>query len=80
MLTKAANLTPGTWRRAVRKAVERIDADATRKRAAAARKDLGPLTDTSPDDRPAELASDWRATYPDHLAELARSPADEPLE
>ena len=41
--------------------------------AAAARKELGPLTDTSPNDRPAELAPDWRATYPGHLAELARA-------
>lgn len=40
---------------------------------AAARKDLGPLTDTSPDDQPAQLTPGWRLTYPEHLAELARA-------
>jgi uncharacterized protein (TIGR03086 family) len=38
--------------------------------AAAARKDLGPLTDTPPRDD-AELAPDWRTAYPDRLAALA---------
>ncbi|GAA1678457.1 TIGR03086 family protein [Mycolicibacterium murale] len=41
--------------------------------AAAARKDLGPLTDTSPEDQPAQLTPDWRHAYPEHLADLARA-------
>lgn len=37
---------------------------------AAARKDLGPLTDTPPVDG-AQIEADWRTAYPQRLAELA---------
>ena len=38
---------------------------------AAAEKDLGPLTDTAPEPRAADLAPDWRDQIPRHLAALA---------
>jgi uncharacterized protein (TIGR03086 family) len=41
--------------------------------AAAARKDLGELTDTPPGAAGYDLDDDWRARYPDRLAALARS-------
>jgi uncharacterized protein (TIGR03086 family) len=40
---------------------------------AAARKDLGPLTDTAPRVDAAQLDADWRTSYPARLAELARA-------
>jgi uncharacterized protein (TIGR03086 family) len=39
---------------------------------AAARKDFGPLTDTPPT-VPGELEEDWRTSFPERLAELARA-------
>jgi len=39
--------------------------------AAAARKDLGPLTSTPPTDGIAPLPADWRSTAPVHLSRLA---------
>ena len=41
--------------------------------AAAARKDLGELTDSPPDDTAYRLEPDWRARYPEALAALARA-------
>lgn len=43
---------------------------------AAARKEFGPLTDTSPTEAAQPLEDDWRASYPDRLAELARAFSD----
>lgn len=40
--------------------------------AAAARKDLGPLTDTPPEEG-GDLEPDWRSAYPANLAELAKA-------
>ncbi|NVN51343.1 TIGR03086 family metal-binding protein [Mycolicibacterium hippocampi] len=40
--------------------------------AAAARKELGPLTDTPPEEV-VGLEQDWRRSYPEHLAALAQS-------
>jgi uncharacterized protein (TIGR03086 family) len=44
--------------------------------AAAARKDFGPLTDTPPEVGAQALDRDWRTSYPEHLAELARDFGD----
>ncbi|OFB43462.1 TIGR03086 family protein [Mycolicibacterium sp. (ex Dasyatis americana)] len=41
--------------------------------AAAARKELGALTDTVPDDGAYLLDDDWRSRYPDELAHLAEA-------
>jgi uncharacterized protein (TIGR03086 family) len=41
--------------------------------AAAARKDFGELTSSSPGDGGYDLAADWRAQYPDNLARLAQA-------
>lgn len=43
---------------------------------ATARKEFGPLTDTPPAAAAKPLDDDWRASYPDRLAELARAFAD----
>jgi uncharacterized protein (TIGR03086 family) len=44
--------------------------------AAAARKDRGPLTGGAPTPDAAQLDPDWRTSYPEQLAELARAWAD----
>jgi uncharacterized protein (TIGR03086 family) len=41
--------------------------------AAAARKDLGELTSSSPGEGGYELAEEWRTQYPDNLANLAKA-------
>jgi uncharacterized protein (TIGR03086 family) len=43
---------------------------------AAARKDFGPLTDTPPKVGAEALDDDWRTSYPERLAELARAYGD----
>jgi uncharacterized protein (TIGR03086 family) len=40
--------------------------------AAAARKELGPLTDVAPEPTASRLDADWRSRYPADLADLAR--------